>query len=364
LIPAVDAPNGGTDIALSYNLVDQVTNITQGTTSTSFTYDPLGRRVNEVAGGLTTVRHYTDSSDNPEWTSQLDGSNSITEIYTGSLGSGMGVTTTVKNGVSSAAMQITDLQGHTVTTVTLAGNNTDYSSWANYDSFGNPLNPQTNTNLINYSAYGQQERATNTTGLILMGARVYNPETNQFTSIDPIPGGNENQYTYPNDPINNYDVSGLFTFSGEDLALLGLEYSTLTFVLTLVICDSAPLVCLQAGIVLGMATDMALQIVDNLVGPKSRTGNHSIDYESIGRAGLGAAISFRLSIALKPLTSKLFGFFALALDWLIDIISQKLAEAALWSIDTATKLHRSFNQTIAPDNNKVRHVKRNGKTRR
>jgi RHS repeat-associated protein len=129
----------------------------------------------------------------------------------------MGVTTTVKNGVTSAAMQITDLQGHTVTTVTLAGTNTDYSSWADYDSFGNPLNPQTNTNLINYSAYGQQERATNTTGLILMGARVYNPETNQFTSIDPIPGGNENRYAYPNDPINHADYSGLWDWLWDTL---------------------------------------------------------------------------------------------------------------------------------------------------
>lgn len=255
LIPAVDAPNGGTDIALSYNLVDQVTNITQGTTSTSFTYDSLGRRVNEVAGGLTTVRHYTDSSDNPEWTSQLDGSNSTTEIYTGSLGSGMGVTTTVKNGVTSAAMQITDLQGHTVTTVTLAGTNTDYSSWANYDSFGNPLNPQTNTNLINYSAYGQQQRATNTTGLILMGARVYNPETNQFTSIDPIPGGNENQYTYPNDPINTQDCSGNNLWLHWGIAVAGALLGSLA-------CLSVVVACVIAGVLLGATGSFIESAID------------------------------------------------------------------------------------------------------
>lgn len=219
-IPALDAPNGGSDIALSYNLVDQVTNITQGSSSTSFTYDSLGRRVNETVGGLTTVRHYTDSSDNPEWTSQLDGANSTTEIYTGSLGAGMGVTTTIKNGVTSAAMQITDMHGHTVNTINLTGTNTDYSSWASYDSFGNPISGQTKSNLINYSAYGQQERATNSTGLILMGARVYNPKTNQFTSIDPIPGGNENSYTYPNDPINQSDFTGLWDWWDTlDLAL-------------------------------------------------------------------------------------------------------------------------------------------------
>jgi hypothetical protein len=43
-----------------------------------------------------------------------------------------------------------------------------------------------------------------------MGARVYNPETNQFTSKDPVKGGNENSYTYPNDPINGSDFTGLW----------------------------------------------------------------------------------------------------------------------------------------------------------
>jgi RHS repeat-associated protein len=201
-----DAPANNAGISLAYNLVDQVTGITQSGSTTSFTYDALGRRVNETAGGLTTVRHYGDSSDNPEWTTQLSGANLTTDVYTGSLGSGLAVTTTFKGTVSTASMQLTNLRGHVVTTLDLDSNSV--SGWSVYDSFGNPQTSQTNDNLINYSTYGQQERATNTTGLILMGARVYNPETNQFTSKDPIKGGNENSYTYPNDPINGSDFSG------------------------------------------------------------------------------------------------------------------------------------------------------------
>jgi hypothetical protein len=49
-----------------------------------------------------------------------------------------------------------------------------------------------------------------------MGARVYNPLTNQFTSPDPVTGGNETSYTYPNDPINKTDFDGLSVLS--DLA--------------------------------------------------------------------------------------------------------------------------------------------------
>jgi RHS repeat-associated protein len=207
-IPAVDAPNNNGGISLSYNVVDQVTSITQAT-STSFTYDALGRRVNETNSGLTTQRHYTDGSDNPEWTSQLDGSLLTTEIYTGSLGAGLGVTTNIKGTTKTQTIQLTDLRGHTVTTLNLSTNSV--SPLITYDSFGNPQSSQTSTNLINYSSYGQQERATNNTGLIFMGARLYNPKTNQFTSKDPISRGNENPYTYPNDPINTGDFSGLWS---------------------------------------------------------------------------------------------------------------------------------------------------------
>ncbi|MCX6496002.1 MAG: hypothetical protein NTW23_01560 [Rhodoluna sp.] len=217
-IPAVDAPANNAGISLSYSLVDQVTGITQSGSTTSFTYDALGRRVNETVGNLTTVRHYSDSSDNPEWTTQQSGANLTTEIYTGSLGAGLAVTTTFKGTVRTSSMQLTDIRGHTVTTLDLDSNSV--GGWSVYDSFGNPLTSQTNTNLINYSSYSQQERATNTTGLILMGARVYNPETNQFTSKDPIKGGNENSYTYPNDPVNGSDFTGLWDgWDTLDLAL-------------------------------------------------------------------------------------------------------------------------------------------------
>ena len=49
-----------------------------------------------------------------------------------------------------------------------------------------------------------------------MGARVYNPETNQFTSPDPVKGGNENSYTYPNDPQNFRDFLGLSSDAESD----------------------------------------------------------------------------------------------------------------------------------------------------
>lgn len=46
-------------------------------------------------------------------------------------------------------------------------------------------------------------------GLTLMGARLYNPQTGRFLSVDPVLGGNSNAYTYPNDPVNMSDTTGM-----------------------------------------------------------------------------------------------------------------------------------------------------------
>jgi hypothetical protein len=58
-----------------------------------------------------------------------------------------------------------------------------------------------------------------------MGARVYNPVTNQFTSPDPVTGGNETSYTYPNDPINKNDFTGLMDWAVKLALTLVLDFA-------------------------------------------------------------------------------------------------------------------------------------------
>lgn len=43
---------------------------------------------------------------------------------------------------------------------------------------------------------------------MLMGVRLYSPQSGLFTSVDPVLGGNANRYTYPGDPINSFDLDG------------------------------------------------------------------------------------------------------------------------------------------------------------
>jgi RHS repeat-associated protein len=84
-----------------------------------------------------------------------------------------------------------------------------------YDPFGAPLDaPPVNVTSHRYTgAWDKQYDQTN--GLILMGARPYDPTIGRFLAVDPIDGGSLNNYDYANqDPINEYDLSGEFPCPG------------------------------------------------------------------------------------------------------------------------------------------------------
>ena len=107
-----------------------------------------------------------------------------------------------------------------------------------YDPFGQPLNPA--SGVVDTSAVPVTRTGTGTTdgwagvfqrgyehtgGLsqTLMGARTYLPALGMFTDTDPVPGGNTTTYTYPQDPINCQDFSGLRLWDGATETTVGLR---------------------------------------------------------------------------------------------------------------------------------------------
>ncbi|MDN4472504.1 DNRLRE domain-containing protein [Demequina zhanjiangensis] len=215
LIPAADTPAGAAagDLQIGYYDNDLAASLTQNGVTTSYSLDALQRRATATttssSGTTTLVRHYTDSSDNPAWAISTDTTGEqTTSWYGSSLGGDLGITIT--NGI--AQIQLSDIHGDIALPLTVASDDTieAIGGYSDFDEYGNPLTGMTDpdTGAITYGWIGAKERATDTTGLMLMGVRLYNPVTGQFTSVDPVPGGNTTAYTYPQDPINKYDTSG------------------------------------------------------------------------------------------------------------------------------------------------------------
>ena len=189
--------NDGTR-SYTFDAANRLTSVSDGSLTTSFTYDGLGNRVAKTAGGTTTTYALDIAVGLPQVIAET--TNGQTDHTLTGLSQQRGGTWAYNHPdglgsvrhLSDAAAQVTLAQS--------------------YDPFGT-LTEQTGSGTSGFGYTGEQEDAS--TGLVFLRARYYAPSVGVFVSKDPFKGWptapysqHPYQYGYSN-PLNRTDPSGL-----------------------------------------------------------------------------------------------------------------------------------------------------------
>ncbi|WP_190125523.1 RHS repeat protein [Streptomyces inusitatus] len=149
--------------------------------------------------------HYDSDGDNPRWIVEDTANGALSrnvDSTTGELGA-------VTDKTGQVTLQLANVHGDISLLLPLDAAQAPLA--LDSDEYGNMRSSPVATR---YDWLGAKQRSTETlTGVALMGVRLYNPTTGRFLSADPVYGGNANSYIYPADPVNMYDLTGMYSVS-------------------------------------------------------------------------------------------------------------------------------------------------------
>ncbi len=220
-LPAADTDQPtGPAASISYHSNEKVADIEQGSQAKAYTLDAAQRisKITQSTSGVAlreVTNHYADGSDSPSWVATAtrpDASAPWTNTWTRWVNGPDALLAIEQGSDGTSRLQMVDMVGDIISTLPVTGGGPGLQNYQEFTEYGLPHADMPSLGGT-YGPLGAHQRSRDSAGgLTLMGARLYNPETGRFLTRDPVPGGNDNAYIYPTDPINSADISGKTTW--------------------------------------------------------------------------------------------------------------------------------------------------------
>ena len=238
----IQSGGSASDVSVGFYANDMVAILTQtvpdGESGTVVSKQDFGLdgsdRVSTIKGYTAGVQlveqtnHYDSSDDAPSWSetkTRTSGTGAWQTAWTRNITGLGGDLALTQDDQGRFRVQLANLHDDLIASIEIGATGLD--SFASYTEYG--LTRDGSPDGVYGWVGGKQRQNVGIVGsLTLMGARLYNPTTGRFLSRDPVPGGNDNTYTYPPDPINKTDLNGEWGWSKKKWKSIGRSAWTAT----------------------------------------------------------------------------------------------------------------------------------------